>query len=261
MQSRAYDLGRPGDQVVKSDLPRPEIKPMPRHFALLPAAGVGARMGADHPKQYLDIHGRPMIWHAIRAFERHPAIERVYVVLSAEDAWWAGYDWSAFTRLNALRCGGASRAESVANGLRAMQAEVGREDWVLVHDAARPCLSRGLLDKLLGELADDEVGGILAAPVADTLKRAGRAPVERGERRIRETVPREGLWGAQTPQMFRHAMLLDALERAGHAVTDEASALESIGLSPRLVESDLTNLKGTYPRDQEVAAWLLGRQA
>jgi 2-C-methyl-D-erythritol 4-phosphate cytidylyltransferase len=210
-------------------------------------------MGASHPKQYLAIHGRPMIWHAIRAFERHPAIDRVYVVLSAEDGWWADYDWSAFAKLAALRCGGSTRAESVANGLRAMSAEAGGEDWVLVHDAARPCLSRALLDKLLAELAGDEVGGILAAPVADTLKREGEG------RRILETVAREKLWGAQTPQMFRHALLSRALELAGNAVTDEASALEFLGLAPRLVESDLTNLKVTYPRDLEVAAWLLGR--
>jgi 2-C-methyl-D-erythritol 4-phosphate cytidylyltransferase len=231
------------------------LHPMLRHFALLPAAGVGARMAAGHPKQYLDIHGRPMIWHAIRAFERHPAIARVYVVLAAEDGWWADYDWSAFSRLTVLRCGGATRAESVANGLRemAVAGAVDAEDWVLVHDAARPCLSRALLDKLLAELAGDEVGGILAAPVADTLKREGEG------RRIRETVSREKLWGAQTPQMFRHALLLHALEQAGSAVTDEASALESLGLAPRLVESDLTNLKVTYPRDLEVAAWLLGR--
>ncbi|MDP2832608.1 MAG: 2-C-methyl-D-erythritol 4-phosphate cytidylyltransferase [Pseudomonadota bacterium] len=225
---------------------------MPRHFALLPAAGVGARMGAGHPKQYLDIHGRPMIWHSLRAFERHPAIDQVYVVLSAADGWWADYDWSAFAKLTVLRCGGATRAESVANGLRAMAGEVGAEDWVLVHDAARPCLSPVLLDKLLAELAGDAVGGILAAPVADTLKRANEG------QRIQETVSREELWAAQTPQMFRHALLLQALEQAGTAVTDEASALEYLGLSPRLVESDLTNLKVTYPRDLEVAAWLLG---
>lgn len=228
-------------------------RPSFRHFALLPAAGIGARMGASHPKQYLDILGRPMIWHAIRAFERHPAIARVYVVLSPEDGWWGDYDWSAFSRLTALRCGGASRAESVTNGLREMACEVAAEDWVLVHDAARPCLSRRLLDKLLAEVATDAVGGILAAPVADTLKREGE------DLRIRETVPRERLWGAQTPQMFRHGLLLQALERAGSAVTDEASALEHMGLSPRLVESDLTNLKVTWPRDLEVATWLLGR--
>jgi 2-C-methyl-D-erythritol 4-phosphate cytidylyltransferase len=233
---------------------------MPRKFALLPAAGVGARMGAGHPKQYLDIHGQPLIWHAIRAFDGHPAIDRTYVVLSTEDGWWGRYDWSAFSRLTVLRCGGSSRAESVLNGLRAMAADaegVAAADWVLVHDAARPCLSRQLLDKLLAALADDPVGGILATPVADTLKREGGGQDQAG--RIRETVSRERLWGAQTPQMFPHGLLTRALEQAGTAVTDEASAVEALGLSPRLVESDLTNLKVTYPRDLEVAAWLLGR--
>jgi 2-C-methyl-D-erythritol 4-phosphate cytidylyltransferase len=228
---------------------------MPAYFALIPAAGIGARMGVGHPKQYLDIHGRPMIWHAIRAFERHPEIRRVYVVLSADDAWWSDYDWSAFTKLSPLRCGGATRAESVTNGLTAITDEVDAKDWVLVHDAARPCLSRALLDKLLAELAGDEVGGILAAPVGDTLKREG------DDQRIRETVARDCLWGAQTPQMFRHALLLRALREAGNSVTDEASALEFLGLSPRLVESDLTNLKVTWPRDLEVAAWLLSQQS
>lgn len=224
----------------------------PRHFALLPAAGVGARMGAEHPKQYLDIHGKPMIWHAIRAFESHPDVDRIYVVISPEDGWWACYDWSGFGKLTVLRRGGATRAESVLNGLAAIAGEVKAKDWVLVHDAARPCLTRALLDKLLAELADDPVGGILAAPVADTLKREGQGG------RIAETVPRAGLWGAQTPQMFRHGMLREALEKAGNQVTDEASALEFIGHAPRLVESDPGNLKVTYPRDLDLARLLLG---
>ncbi len=211
-------------------------------------------MGAAHPKQYLDIHGRPMLWHAIRAFERHAAIAGIYVVISAQDGWWDSYDWSAFSKLNLLRCGGQTRAESVLNGLRASAAEVSGDDWMLVHDAARPCLSQELLDKLLAELADDPVGGILAAPVADTLKR------QSADGRIAETVPRARLWGAQTPQMFRHAVLLQALQQVGNEVTDEASAIEALALAPRLVESDLTNLKVTFPRDLDVAAWLLGQR-
>jgi 2-C-methyl-D-erythritol 4-phosphate cytidylyltransferase len=230
---------------------------MPRHFALLPAAGVGARMGAGHPKQYLEIHGRPMIWHAIRAFEQHPRIARIHVVLSAEDGWWESYDWSDFRKLTVLRRGGVTRAESVLNGLAAMAEDVAVDDWVLVHDAARPCLTQALLDKLLGELADDPVGGILAAPVADTLKREGGKDEKKG--RIAETVPRSGLWGAQTPQMFRHGQLREALEKAGNQVTDEASALEFLGLAPKLVESDLGNLKVTFPRDLEMARLLLGQ--
>lgn len=226
---------------------------MTRHFALLPAAGVGARMGAEIPKQYLDIAGRPMLWHAIRAFQRHPAIERIYVVLSPEDGYWEGYHWDGLHKLRVLRVGGATRAASVLNGLLAMAGEVAVEDRVLVHDAARPCLTQALLDKLLHELAEDPVGGILAAPVADTLKREGLAG------HIAETVSREGLWGAQTPQLFAYGLLRRALEHAGTSVTDEASAIEALGLSPRLVESDRTNLKVTFPDDLPLAAWLLGR--
>ncbi len=225
---------------------------MPRYFALLPAAGAGARMGADCPKQYLDLNGRPMLWHALRIFERHPAILRTWVVLAPEDGWWDDYNWQGLDKLEVLRCGGASRAASVLNGLKAMPAL--DDDWVLVHDAARPCLSQFLLQCLLDEVSEDEVGGILAAPVADTLKR------EASDGRILETVPRTGLWGAQTPQMFRHGLLVQALEQAGLEVTDEASAVEALGLRPLLVESDMTNLKVTYPRDLDVAAWLLGRE-
>jgi len=210
-------------------------------------------MGVPHPKQYLDIHGRPLIWHTLRAFARHSAIAGVVVVISPEDGWWDSYDWSDFANLTVLRQGGATRAQSVLNGLQAMADEVAETDWVLVHDAARPCLSQALLDKLLAELAADPVGGILAVPVADTLKRASEGG------RIRETVSRNHLWAAQTPQMFPRGLLTRALLQAGTGVTDEASAVEALGLSPRLVERDLTNLKVTYPRDLEVAAWLLGR--
>lgn len=224
---------------------------LPQLFALLPAAGVGARMGADTPKQYLPIHGRPMLWHALQVFERHPRIERIHVVLSPQDGWWAGYDWSEFGKLNVLRCGGATRAQSVLNGLLALQDELTADDWVLVHDAARPCLKAVLLDRLLDTLVDDPIGGILAVPLSDTLKRAGT------DGRIAETVPRAGIWGAQTPQMFRHGLLLQALEGAGPEVTDEASAVEAMGLTPRLVEGDRSNLKVTFPDDLEVAVWRL----
>lgn len=208
-------------------------------------------MGAAHPKQYLDIHGRPMIWHAIQAFERHSSIDRIYVVISPQDGWWDSYDWQSFDKLVVLRCGGETRAESVLNGLRACADDVAADDWILVHDAARPCLSQALLNKLLARLDADSIGGILAVPMADTLKR------QAADGRIAETVPRVGLWSAQTPQMFGHALLMRALEQVGVEVTDEASAIEALGLSPQLVESNLTNLKVTYPRDLDVAAWLL----
>lgn len=227
--------------------------PMARYFALLPAAGVGARMGAAHPKQYLELLGRPMLWYAVQALRRHPEIRHTYVVVSPEDAWLETYDWSDCAGVTFLRRGGATRAESVVNGLVAMAGEVEEGDWVLVHDAARPCLTVAHLDRLLAALRDDPVGGILAAPVADTLKRAGEGA------RIAATVPREGLWGAQTPQMFRYGLLRNALERAGVSVTDEASAVEALGHAPRLVESDRTNLKVTFPDDLALATWLLGR--
>lgn len=225
----------------------------PRYIALLPAAGVGARMGVDTPKQYLPIQGRPLLWHALRPFELEARIARIYVVLSPQDRVWGQHDWRDFGKLSVLRCGGATRAQSVLNALTAIKGEVRAEDWVLVHDAARPCLTPALLDRLLRALADDAVGGILAVPVADTLKRAG------ADGRVNQTVPRADMWAAQTPQMFRYGLLLQALQKAGTEVTDEAAAVEALGFAPRLVESDRSNLKVTFSDDLEVAGWRLGR--
>lgn len=208
-------------------------------------------MGAACPKQYLSVQGRPLLWHALRVFERHPAIAGVYVVLAEHDEWWARFAWDGFGKLAVLRCGGATRAESVRNGLAALGRRVSEQDWILVHDAARPCLTQALLDRLLDQLADDPVGGLLAVPVADTLKRAG------SDGRVAATVDRAGLWAAQTPQMFRYGLLLEALGRAGEAVTDEAGAVEAMGLKPRLVEGERRNLKVTFPADLELAARLI----
>ena len=224
---------------------------MPRHYAIVPAAGSGSRFGAERPKQYLDLLGRPLIWHTLAALLACQAIERVWVVLSPEDDWWSAYDWSELgARLETLRCGGATRADSVSNGLRAASMVAADDDWILVHDAARPCLGDGMLESLLSELADDTVGGILAVPVADTLKRAGDG------QRVVATEPRDGLWQAQTPQMFRYGVLCEALEKTG-AVTDEAGAIEALGLQPKLVRGDSTNLKVTYPADLALAAMIL----
>lgn len=209
-------------------------------------------MGAECPKQYLTVQGRPLLWHALRVFERHPAIAGVHVVLSADDAWWARFAWDEFGKLTVLRCGGATRAESVRNGLAALGPSVSEQDWILVHDAARPCLTQILLCRLLDQLADDPVGGLLAVPVADTLKRAGT------DGRVAATVDRAGLWAAQTPQMFRYGLLFEALRRVGDDVTDEAGAVEAMGLKPRLIEGERRNLKVTFPADLELAARLLG---
>jgi 2-C-methyl-D-erythritol 4-phosphate cytidylyltransferase len=222
-----------------------------RHYAVVPAAGTGARFGAAIPKQYLPVAGRPLIFHALAALCRHPRIERVWVVLAPGDSWWGEYDWQALgAKLETVYCGGETRAESVLNGLRAAETAVADNDWVMVHDAARPCLTPRLIDDLIDLLADDPVGGILAVPVADTIKRADP------EGRVASTERREHLWQAQTPQMFRAGVLRRALESA-NAVTDEAGAIEALGLRPKLVPSDTHNFKVTYPADLRMAEQIL----
>src|SRR5271169_5133654 len=214
---------------------------MPEFYALVPAAGSGSRMGGELPKQYLQLAGKPMIYHALATLCGCADIASVFVVLAQEDTQFHSYNWSAFgDKLKPLYCGGATRAESVLNGLMASDLEP--DDWVLVHDAARPCLAQEHLSMLIAELRDDEVGGILAVPVADTLKCAD------GANRIAHTEERNGLWQAQTPQMFRAGLLLQALQTAPQ-VTDEASAIEALGLHPKLVESETNNFKVTYPQD------------
>lgn len=224
---------------------------MSQKFALVPAAGTGSRMGDDRPKQYLSLAGRPMIRHALDTLCGSSRISKVFVVLAAQDRAWDRFDWSDLgNRLSVLRCGGTKRADSVMNGLEAIAGEVGRDDWMLVHDAARPCLSMGQLDALLDQVSEAEVGGILAVPVADTLKRCG------ADRRIDTTVPREHLWQAQTPQMFRYGLLREALAN-GESFTDEAAAVEAMGHRPLLVASDSGNLKVTYPADLLLAERIL----
>ncbi|MBK8335245.1 MAG: 2-C-methyl-D-erythritol 4-phosphate cytidylyltransferase [Sterolibacteriaceae bacterium] len=224
---------------------------MSRHFALVPAAGSGARMGRDKPKQYLPLAGHPLIFHTLATLCAHSRIDRVFVVLSVGDGEWDRHDWRQLgPKLHPLFCGGATRADSVAHGLRAVADEVAPNDWMLVHDAARCCLASWHLDRLLDEVGHDEVGGLLALPVADTLKRAD----ERG--RVAATVSRDRLWQAQTPQMFRYVMLRRALDHA-RDVTDEASAIEALGVHPRLVAADSTNLKVTFPLDLQLAEWIL----
>ncbi len=224
-----------------------------RHIALVPAAGSGSRFGAAAPKQYADLLGQPLLRHAIARLAGHPRIDRVVVVLSADDTRFADLDLADLRPIvDARACGGDTRAASVLAGLRSLAGEVAADDWILVHDAARPCLPAAVIDRLVATLEGDPVGGIAALPVADTLKRAD------GDARIDATVPRDGLWAAQTPQMFRFGVLLEALEHADLGrVTDEAGAVEARGLAPRLVEGDPANLKVTYPRDLALAAHLL----
>ena len=222
---------------------------MQKNCVLIPAAGSGSRMGSELPKQYLPLLGKPLIHHTLAVFCAHPAIARIYVVLSPEDADWPGAEGD---KVRVLRCGGKTRAETVRNGLDAIAGEMRREDWLLVHDAARPCLSAQLLDRILHELRDDPVGGLLALPVADTIKRAG------ADGRVECTEPRARLWRAQTPQMFRYGVLREALHAAGtKAPTDEAQAVEFLGHAPRLVLGDGHNLKVTYAEDLSMAALIL----
>lgn len=220
-----------------------------RHFALIPAAGVGARMGAATPKQYLRLAGKPMLQHVLETFARSAEIAHTYVVVSAEDPYideLAARLEHARERFSVLRHGGATRRESVLNGLNAVRGEVREQDWVLVHDAARPGLTPELVARLVETLREDPVGGLLALPVVDTLKRGDAAG------RAQATVSREQLWAAQTPQMFRYALLRRALEAAPD-VTDEAGAIEALGLQPRLVEGSPRNFKVTLPHDVALA--------
>ncbi|MBA4143501.1 MAG: 2-C-methyl-D-erythritol 4-phosphate cytidylyltransferase [Nitrosospira sp.] len=225
------------------------------YFALIPAAGFGSRIGDALPKQYLPVAGRPLIYHALRTMWASPRLSAIFVVLAPGDSEWARHDWSEFSnKLIVLECGGATRAESVLNGLKTARkvSSLADDDWILVHDAARPCLTKVQLDNLMDELADDEVGGLLAVPVADTLKRSD------GNSRVERTESREKLWQAQTPQMFRYRLLVEALSTTGGGtMTDDAGAIEALGLHPRLVPSDTRNLKVTYPQDLALAELIL----
>ena len=228
---------------------------MLRHFAIVPAAGSGSRFGGETPKQYQSIAGRPMIYYSIAALCRSSRVDRVWVVLSPDDRWWRQYDWTSLGhKLETVYCGGASRSASVANGLHAAATAAHDDDWVLVHDAARPCLSQANLTALCDELADDPVGGILAVPLADTLKRAD------DQQRVARTESRHGLWQAQTPQMFRYGLLRRVLAEYADG-TDEASAVEAAGLQPRLVRGDASNFKVTYPADLRQAEQILQGRA
>ena len=222
-----------------------------RYFALIPAAGVGARMEAGSPKQYLPIAGKPMLRHAVDAFLASPLIAHTYIVVSAEDGLIDTVvpEQGAGVGISVLRCGGATRMETILNGLQALRGSLAAHDQVLVHDAARPGLTPALIAKLITEVGEHPAGGLLALPVVDTVKRAGPASVSA------QTVPRDGLWLAQTPQMFSYALLHRALSQAPDplAITDDASAVEALGLAPRLIEGHPRNLKVTLPRDIHTA--------
>ena len=221
---------------------------LPAFWALIPAAGIGSRMRADRPKQYLQLADKTIIEHTLACFLGHPQLRGVVVSLAADDPYWPSLACATDSRIQRAD-GGAERADSVLNGLLRLS-ELGAQDqdWVLVHDAARPNLARADLDILLAELAADPVGGLLAVPARDTLKRAS------ADGRVQATVDRATIWQAFTPQMFHLGELQRALADAliaGVAITDEASAMEWAGLAPRLIEGRADNLKVTRPEDLE----------
>jgi len=217
-----------------------------KFWLVIPAAGVGARMAADRPKQYLQIAGRCILEHTLHCFLDHPGLLAAVVCLAVDDPFWPQLPLARDPRIRRAP-GGRERADSVLAGLESLLAGgADRDDWVLVHDAARPNLTPEDLDRLLDSLTDDPVGGLLAVPVRDTLKRIGR------DGRVLETVDRSVIWQAYTPQMFRLGALRESLAQAleeGVAVTDEASAMEWAGQSPRLIEGRADNLKVTRPED------------
>ncbi len=227
-----------------------------RFFALVPAAGIGARMAADRPKQYLPLHGRPVLLHTLQRLCDHPRIAGVWVGVSIDDPYWPELQF-AHPHFRGAYVGGAQRALTVLNGLRAMQSHADADDWVLVHDAVRPCVRAEDIDCLMDAARTHVDGALLGLPMADTVKRANLA------HEVVETVPREGLWRALTPQMFRLGALREALESAvrdGVTVTDEASAIERAGGRPLMVAGQADNIKITLPGDLALAALYLQQQ-
>ncbi|MCE9661512.1 MAG: 2-C-methyl-D-erythritol 4-phosphate cytidylyltransferase [Burkholderiales bacterium] len=230
----------------------PAPPPALRCFALVPCAGSGTRAGAPVPKQYVEIDGAPMVAHTLAALAAVARIKLILVALApGDEEFERRVDLPGGKRFKVARCGGASRAETVAAGL-AQLVKIGAraDDWVLVHDAARCLVRPEWIDRLIDVCADDPVGGLLAMPVADTLKRESTG-------RVMATLPRDGIWQAQTPQMFRLGPLADALDNAGANATDEASAIEWQGLSPRLVPGSSENFKITQPDDFALAEAVL----
>lgn len=225
-----------------------------RIWVIVPAAGAGSRMGAELPKQYLPLLGKTILEQTLDALLAYPSISHLYLPVSPSDAVWSGLSPAYRGRVTSLE-GGTERVDSVLNALCHLPG-ARSEDWVLVHDVARPCIRHADLDRLFNTLHASEVGGLLGGRVSDTMKRTNP------DGTIIQTVPRDNLWRAYTPQMFRYGLLRKAIEdarEAGLLVTDEASAIEYLGLAPLMVQGADDNIKITYPRDLELAALFLER--
>ena len=226
------------------------------HWVVIPAAGAGTRMGTSMPKQYLPLLGKTVIAHTLERLSSHPRIAGVVVVIAAGDMHWSSVS-SASAMTPIITEGGIERYHSVLNGLRKLAQSAQPHDWVLVHDAARPCIRHADIDTLINNLADHEVGGLLGVPVSDTVKRTDNAG------NIVETVNRHGLWRALTPQMFRLEVLTHALQQVvtQHlSVTDEAAAMELCGFAPRMIEGHADNIKITHPADLALAELYIKQQ-
>jgi 2-C-methyl-D-erythritol 4-phosphate cytidylyltransferase len=235
----------------------PQVRAVHR-WAVIPAAGRGERIGAAEPKQYRALCGRTLLEHALQPFLAHAGIHGIVVVIASDDQTWSKLGCSNAPKIRTA-VGGAERMLSVMNGLKAIENDAAPRDWILVHDAARPCLRSTELDRLIGELDADEVGGLLGVPLADTIKRSDDSAT-----RVAATLDRGGLWAAQTPQMFRYDLLRRALANrveSAVAVTDEAAAVEGLGFRPRLVVGSTLNIKVTREEDLDLAEAILRSSA
>ena len=235
-------------------------------FALIPCAGQGSRAGSPGAKQYQLIAGQAMVLHTLAAFSAVARLTRTLVVVAPGDRFFEALPQKSF---DVAACGGASRADSVRNGLQALRDAGARaHDWVLVHDAARCLVTPAQIGQLMDACAHDAVGGLLAHKLADTLKselktelkREGQEGEPAAESRVAATLDRSDKWLAQTPQMFRIGMLMEALDAAGGGVTDESSAIEALGLAPKLVAGSAQNFKVTYPEDFALADAILSNR-
>jgi 2-C-methyl-D-erythritol 4-phosphate cytidylyltransferase len=231
---------------------------MPALFGVIPAAGGGTRFGAGTPKQYARLAGVPLLARTIERLQAGLPLEVTLVAIARDDPYYE-HAIGARAGVEVARCGGTTRGETVRNALRLLAGRAAADDWVVVHDAARPCVPRAALMRLVGQVWDDSVGGLLAIPVADTLKRADTYAGRAAEApRVVATEDRAALWQAQTPQMFRYGVLSQALaDDEALAVTDEAQAVERLGHRPRLVRGSASNLKVTWPEDLALAEAIL----
>ena len=225
-----------------------------KYWVIIPAAGVGSRMNADRPKQYLPLINKTVIEHTLDKLLGYPLFDRLLVGISPEDQYWERLPVSHSSRVTRYE-GGKQRVDTVLNGLKSIAGEASSGDWVLVHDVARPCILLEDIDRMISELEESQVGGILGVPVADTVKKVVDGSIV-------DTVDRSSLWRAYTPQMFRYETLLRALENGlakGVVITDEASAIEAEGLVPKMIQGSAENIKITQPGDLELAEIYLSR--